>query len=837
MRSLITITLAAVVALAARGQSGFALGDPSYAMARDAFPPRAWRLAPLDEDFTLVIPWFGTSPELPADRWRTLMTVTASAPSPGGGGLLIARFRPSDGAVQLVTPVLANTPVSAFGLSADFDEAHIATIPGIATDDQTHYCLVASYDASAETLDVYALKQGVPGIAGQARIEGRTPFPPLKLDGRIFAGSPGAAPASHTGPVFPFFMRRGTSDAAEIADDWDRPGGPRYRDFIDADVFDQVFIFFFGTTGDIGYITPFDEGRVYVWFDGDGQDWGRWLGSDPGEFLSANAPAAEFEAYSAAPLYEPSMPWSGFWQPAPPPASAQIGLRPVAGNVASLRGVLNGTRSAPAALMAWGLGNSRWSNTSVVPISMTDPTPVSRSHLLGLRDARPDYDGGLVVLNLGQAGVIRGLSADFASGAGEDNDSNWTRFSYGSSFAPNPGNGAPVHIEQGGAFGVLSEVRRPELVTESLAVLLMRPRGGTVRLEFQVGDAQGQAVPAAGTRLFGDGPSISTNTTRGMLTVDTIDSLSLTVTGNTAGVLPGDALVGDDHRVVNVVESVQGQTITVRWPWIFAPTPGQALAFGAYSFRMVGYASTGTDASVSGRGLRLSHLSGGTVTLVGAGYRETVPTRICYILAGRGGLGQQDQADREAPGTLDRLSAALGCDFFFVGNATQSEGTVPALDQQLGVRLQQCEFIATPDIINAQANTFGVQTSLGTHTESRDAAIGFGRWAYVQIQDQFPDLFDQALALGRQDSTHPSGRGMVAAGDLWWAEVEASIPTLLANPCPADVNNDGIVAPNDLTAWISAYNARRPEADQNGDGLIASNDFASWIQNYIAGCP
>lgn len=54
--------------------------------------------------------------------------------------------------------------------------------------------------------------------------------------------------------------------------------------------------------------------------------------------------------------------------------------------------------------------------------------------------------------------------------------------------------------------------------------------------------------------------------------------------------------------------------------------------------------------------------------------------------------------------------------------------------------------------------------------------------------------------------------------------------------CPADTNLDGMVAPNDLSAWIAAFNARSIVADQNDDGLVTSADFASWIMNFNAGC-
>ncbi len=59
----------------------------------------------------------------------------------------------------------------------------------------------------------------------------------------------------------------------------------------------------------------------------------------------------------------------------------------------------------------------------------------------------------------------------------------------------------------------------------------------------------------------------------------------------------------------------------------------------------------------------------------------------------------------------------------------------------------------------------------------------------------------------------------------------------LAEPCPADVNSDGLLTPADFNAWIIAFNTQAPGCDQNGDGLCAPADFNAWILNYNQGCP
>ena len=54
--------------------------------------------------------------------------------------------------------------------------------------------------------------------------------------------------------------------------------------------------------------------------------------------------------------------------------------------------------------------------------------------------------------------------------------------------------------------------------------------------------------------------------------------------------------------------------------------------------------------------------------------------------------------------------------------------------------------------------------------------------------------------------------------------------------CLADVNRDGLVAPNDFSAWVNAFNNEDPLADQNGDGQVNPNDFNAWVLNFQDGC-
>jgi hypothetical protein len=58
--------------------------------------------------------------------------------------------------------------------------------------------------------------------------------------------------------------------------------------------------------------------------------------------------------------------------------------------------------------------------------------------------------------------------------------------------------------------------------------------------------------------------------------------------------------------------------------------------------------------------------------------------------------------------------------------------------------------------------------------------------------------------------------------------------------CPAsrlcaDQNQDGLVLPNDFSAWIANFNANNLLADVNQNGLVQPNDFSAWIGAFNQG--
>tara|TARA_E500000318_G_scaffold17776_1_gene18077 strand:+ start:12249 stop:13616 length:1368 start_codon:yes stop_codon:yes gene_type:complete len=58
-----------------------------------------------------------------------------------------------------------------------------------------------------------------------------------------------------------------------------------------------------------------------------------------------------------------------------------------------------------------------------------------------------------------------------------------------------------------------------------------------------------------------------------------------------------------------------------------------------------------------------------------------------------------------------------------------------------------------------------------------------------------------------------------------------------APPCPADLNNDGVLNFFDVSAYLIAFNAMDLIADFNNDGLFNFFDVSAFLSAYNAGCP
>jgi|GEM_PF-2800369 len=57
-----------------------------------------------------------------------------------------------------------------------------------------------------------------------------------------------------------------------------------------------------------------------------------------------------------------------------------------------------------------------------------------------------------------------------------------------------------------------------------------------------------------------------------------------------------------------------------------------------------------------------------------------------------------------------------------------------------------------------------------------------------------------------------------------------------APPCPADVNNDGVLDNGDISAFVALFLASDPAADFNNDGIIDNGDIGAFVAAFLAGC-
>jgi|GEM_PF-2613183 len=65
---------------------------------------------------------------------------------------------------------------------------------------------------------------------------------------------------------------------------------------------------------------------------------------------------------------------------------------------------------------------------------------------------------------------------------------------------------------------------------------------------------------------------------------------------------------------------------------------------------------------------------------------------------------------------------------------------------------------------------------------------------------------------------------------------QALAPDCPPPPCPADVNDDGIVDNGDIGAFIGLFLAQDPAADFTGDGIVDNGDISAFVGAFLAGC-
>jgi hypothetical protein len=85
----------------------------------------------------------------------------------------------------------------------------------------------------------------------------------------------------------------------------------------------------------------------------------------------------------------------------------------------------------------------------------------------------------------------------------------------------------------------------------------------------------------------------------------------------------------------------------------------------------------------------------------------------------------------------------------------------------------------------------------------------------------------------RGDNSHYTQRGNRRLADIWVEMLDEGA----IDPCPADVNFDGVLDVLDLLEYLDAFSTRRAWSDMNTDGEIDVLDFLEFIDGFSSGCP
>ena len=81
-----------------------------------------------------------------------------------------------------------------------------------------------------------------------------------------------------------------------------------------------------------------------------------------------------------------------------------------------------------------------------------------------------------------------------------------------------------------------------------------------------------------------------------------------------------------------------------------------------------------------------------------------------------------------------------------------------------------------------------------------------------------------------------SGIGLRAQDEVT-ASLMSNFGITVIDPCPVDLNDDGVVNFFDVSVFLAAYSSMDPVADFNNDGMVNFFDVSAFLAAYNAGCP
>ena len=64
--------------------------------------------------------------------------------------------------------------------------------------------------------------------------------------------------------------------------------------------------------------------------------------------------------------------------------------------------------------------------------------------------------------------------------------------------------------------------------------------------------------------------------------------------------------------------------------------------------------------------------------------------------------------------------------------------------------------------------------------------------------------------------------------------LDTTCPT--PEPCPPDLNSDGVLDNGDINTFVTLFLAADPAADINNDGILDNGDINAFVAAFLAGC-
>jgi hypothetical protein len=379
------------------------------------------------------------------------------------------------------------------------------------------------------------------------------------------------------------------------------------------------------------------------------------------------------------------------------------------------------------------------------------------------------------------------------------------------------------------------------LATEPLvveALLLAFPGSASMAIRPDKGTSQ-QAPGSQGAETI-----VPLDTTAHQEVLDAndlvIDASQLALEGDLRPLIEvGDACFvesGPASGAISIAQTVtfDGARTVIAFERPLGATPGigSTLRFGPWSFVTHSFEWPGLELSdpQTWRGLAFSPIGEGSGAIVMAlsAYRPDVDGFV-WGASGWGGHGYTEQIDGAfASGTLGWMGASQA-DVWIQVPAQQRSPTSSMSDFLAYIRAALPE----ADVVWAAEMEHATGTFATWHSYILTNAAAHGVAGLSVLQDaRLGTMYEQFAEGIRSDTAHISQRGNRRLADLWIEQLASAA----IDPCPPDVNFDGLVDVLDFLEFLDAFGTGRAWADVTGDGLVDVLDFLEFLDQFGAGC-